>query len=268
MIGMGGMYDDPYDVDRSYLNATEAMEHCPVGATDTVSVYYPDMSSNEDDVEIPNDLENRLHNYIISGNCKMVSDTVTDILSKNFERGISYASYREIIITLQNFAQRIYEAIPQNVRNGNLSFTDFISDELLDVEHMNQIVVDNYEKLTDYYRKTNKRDLIQNILLYIDDNLHHDISLRDVADMVGITPNYLTQYFKKQRGVNFRYYISHKRVNKAKDLLINTNKTVKSIAALCGYNSSKQFIAMFSKVVGMTPMEYRKQELFQSQNKN
>ena len=48
------------------------------------------------------------------------------------------------------------------------------------------------------------------------------------------------------------------------ELLTETNKTEKNISMLCGYNSSKQFIAMFVKKVGMTPIQYRKTKLINS----
>ena len=265
MIGVGGLYSTVYDVDQSYLNAIQAIEHCPVGAIRTISVYSPDAPVSDDGAFIPNDLENRLCQYVTSGSSAIVNDVIEDVLTKNYQNGVSHTAYRKVLLSLQGYAGRLFETIPQNIRDSHLQFENIYTEDVLDISQMKCIVLNNYQRITDYYRQASHQDLFKRILEYIDQNLHRDIGLKDVADTVGLTPNYLTQYFKKQKGVTFSYYISHERVKKARQLLEKTDQTVKSIASQCGYNSSNQFIVTFSRITGMTPMEYKRQALFLAQ---
>ncbi len=55
-------------------------------------------------------------------------------------------------------------------------------------------------------------------------------------------------------------YLNNVRINKAKDLLINTNLQVKYISSLLGYNSANNFIQNFKKICGKTPSSYRKEK--------
>ncbi len=89
-------------------------------------------------------------------------------------------------------------------------------------------------------------EVIIRILRYIEDNIDQDIGLTDVAEYVNLTPNYLTKYFKEKGGMNFKNFLTMKRMERAKELLVETRMTVKDIAAKCGYNSSKQFIVNFT----------------------
>ncbi len=75
---------------------------------------------------------------------------------------------------------------------------------------------------------------------------------------MNLTPNYITKYFKSKSGINFKNFLTMKRLERAKQLLVETDLTVKDIAERCGYNSSKQLIVNFTKDTGLSPTEYRK----------
>lgn len=96
------------------------------------------------------------------------------------------------------------------------------------------------------------------VLNYIDENFTDDIELEELCGIAGITPQHLCRIFKKQLNMRPVEYISKKRIQSAKNLLLTTDKTIGEIAAEVGYRDTSYFGALFRKCENMTPGEYRK----------
>lgn len=103
--------------------------------------------------------------------------------------------------------------------------------------------------------------LIENIQNYISANLGFDISIKDIAEIFHYNPNYLGRLFKKETGLSFNQYITLCRINKAKELLINTKQSCIEISNKIGFNNVTYFNSIFKKHTGMTPKEYKKEKI-------
>lgn len=95
------------------------------------------------------------------------------------------------------------------------------------------------------------------LLRYVNENYRGSISLTGAAAALYMNPNYISQLFKKEAGVTFVHYVTQKRVDDAKKLLVTTQKTLSDIAIEVGFNDSFYFIKTFKKFVGVTPGQYR-----------
>ena len=93
---------------------------------------------------------------------------------------------------------------------------------------------------------------------YVEEHFADKILLEDVADVVGLNPVYFSSLFKKETGLNFSTYLSNVRMEKAKELLANTNDSIAAIAEAVGYPEQKYFSQQFKKIVGVNPIVYRK----------
>lgn len=106
-------------------------------------------------------------------------------------------------------------------------------------------------------REEKSNDSIQIAKDYIDSNFAKDISLDDVSRVVDISPYYFSKIFKEESGENFIEYLTNVRMEKAKDLLKNSNYSMKEICSMCGYQDPNYFSRTFKKNVGVTPTEYK-----------
>jgi len=93
---------------------------------------------------------------------------------------------------------------------------------------------------------------------YIQQNYMKPISLKEVSSVVGFNDSYFSSLFKKESGKNFLEYLSEVRMNKAKELLKETNLSIASICERVGYNDLKHFTKSFKKYTGLKPNEFRK----------
>ena len=73
-----------------------------------------------------------------------------------------------------------------------------------------------------------------------------------------LSPAYFSKLFKSVEGVNYIDYLTQVRMDRAKELLKNTDKPINAIALETGYVNEKYFRKLFKKMVGIKPSEYRK----------
>ena len=78
-----------------------------------------------------------------------------------------------------------------------------------------------------------------------------------MSDTVNVSPYYFSKLFKAETGMNFIDYLTQLRMDKAKDLLAHTNKSMKEICREVGYSDPNYFSRSFKKNVGLTPTEYK-----------
>lgn len=100
-------------------------------------------------------------------------------------------------------------------------------------------------------------ELLSRIEDEIQKNYRENLSLKELSDKYFINSAYLGQLFKKKYGIYFKDYLNCVRIDKAKELLLNSNEKVYKISELVGYNNVDYFINKFTKVVGTTPSKFR-----------
>lgn len=95
-------------------------------------------------------------------------------------------------------------------------------------------------------------------MTYIDQHLKDDITLTEVAAIVHLNPSYFSVLFKDEIKLNFSEYVTRRRIQLAKKLLLSTKLTINEVAEEVGYNTTKYFIKIFKEYEEMTPTAYRK----------
>lgn len=99
---------------------------------------------------------------------------------------------------------------------------------------------------------------VREVKAYLEENYHQEISLNDLADMVSLNASYLSALFKKETGMTYTEYVMFCRLEKAKELLADTGKSIAEIADAVGYHDTRHFSKLFTRNIGLKPSEYRK----------
>lgn len=103
-------------------------------------------------------------------------------------------------------------------------------------------------------------DTISEIQIYIQKHYAENITLHMLAEKFYLHPNYLSRLFKEKAGKNFVDYLTEVRMEKVKDLLLNTNYKIIEICSMTGYDNPRYFSKVFKQVTGTTPREFREQK--------
>lgn len=107
-------------------------------------------------------------------------------------------------------------------------------------------------------RKCNKNsEVVAQVKQYVHENLDKEISLYTAADAVHISPHYLSKIFKEETGANYIDYVVTSKMDKARELLKETNLSIEKITGKVGYAYAAYFRNKFKEYTGKTPNEYR-----------
>ena len=98
---------------------------------------------------------------------------------------------------------------------------------------------------------------VQKAADYIKLNYSEKISIKEIADQLYLSPNYLSELFKKHTGKTISEYLTEYRLEKACQLLDHAEYRVGDVSGMVGIHDGRSFSNMFKKKYGMTPTEYR-----------
>lgn len=141
-------------------------------------------------------------------------------------------------------------------------------------KHSKHLIAMNIELLLNYCmrfyerqfitREVVNRDILQKFENLIDDYFHNDLpqvgglpSVKYFADSVHLSANYFGDLIKKETGKSAQEYIHFKLIEQAKNLIVQSNKTMSEIAYQLGFAYPQHFGRLFKKQTGVTPNEYR-----------
>lgn len=157
----------------------------------------------------------------------------------------------------------VSELILTYMTEHNINSADVFSEELSYYQFLS-----SWHKLDDFQRAvimitdrlgtiTGTGNDTELIMQYIHQHIDQDLSVSELAEMAGKTPEYLTKVFKKNTGMTLKKYIDHEKMEAAKVLLKTTQLPVTIISGYVGYSNYSNFTRSFRQIVGCTPSEFR-----------
>ena len=102
------------------------------------------------------------------------------------------------------------------------------------------------------------QDKISKVTRHISERFDQHISVSDISNFVHMTPQSFCRWFKQSIGCSFVTYLNTTRIEKACQMLIQTNANISNVSFKCGFETVSHFNRTFKKLKRMTPKEYRK----------
>ena len=144
------------------------------------------------------------------------------------------------------------------VFDENLAYYDFMYcwKQMDEMTEAISYVVDRLYALSNH---TDSKDAVQSTIRHIRQNIDSDILVSELAERVGMNPEYLTRIFKKSTGYSLKKFIDNEKMEVAKMLLATTNLPVTIVSGRVGYANYSNFTRSFKQIVGCTPTEFREE---------
>ena len=164
--------------------------------------------------------------------------------------------------------------LPFSEKNENLHFSSFTCDG--QIEKMLQkylfiesepehfmlmsclyMVCNECEKNAKSAVRRGEGAFMRSVTEYVTENLSSDVSLREMAELLGYEYHYASMLFNDCFGINFKSFLNMLRYDTACRQLSDKSKDISEISQACGFGSVRNFNRVFKSMSGMTPREYR-----------
>lgn len=192
----------------------------------------------------------------------MMGSFAQDAIEKRTEDEIKNIQYYMIILnTLLRKAAEYGSVHPLYIDRISTDFSIKIQNmqSVKDSDSLMREMVNKYCRLVQRHCAKGYSLIVQKVLTRIDADLTADLSLKTQAELLSVSPSYLSSHFKKETGKNLTDYINEKRMEKAALLLQTSNLQIQTVAQKCGILDVNYFTKLFKKYKGTTPREYREQ---------
>ncbi len=172
---------------------------------------------------------------------------------------------------LRGFIIQIFSILVQVLKENGVQMYEFFNDYegvykyLFDQRSIEQSLLWIRSTAKDIiaviHSRKNSQDTLSRVLRFIDEHFDQPLSLKTLADQFDITPGYLGQQIKTVKDLSFCDYINSVRVDKARELLEQTNMKAKEIAFAVGYSDHNYFYRVFKKYCGLSTTEFREEHI-------
>jgi two-component system response regulator YesN len=261
-IGIGNLYSNVNDLSKSYNDAITAIDKrvsqpglliLDAADLDIERMYYYSFLD-----------EKKLVNGMKTGDMERLRVEVEAIIENNKNRGVSYSELGTLLVKLFNTGYRYITEKQLNILDlvTEQQYEALIQTHILPTEfkERQELLLRFYERIASGNLSHSERrvgTLVSTITAYIENNYEKDLHLEMIADEAGLSAKYLSRLFKETTGRNISEYISLIRMEKAKELLTQTDMRISDIADQIGIFSRTTFLRLFKKHEGVSPVEYR-----------
>ena len=210
--------------------------------------------------------EKKLINALNVGNLDEADQRYAEIVNTLYFQPVDvlYANLLRLFIAIGDAAaQREYQTTAKDAYNDMA--TELVLCE--DIVEINQMFHDCFEKMIERHQNwqnSKHNHLVDKVNHIIEkDSSNKNLSLNMIADSLAMSPDYVGKLFKKYTGKSIVTRINEERIEHAKRMLLETRLPVNDISDKVGFTTDKYFFALFKKMNGITPSEYRKKHLIQ-----
>lgn len=182
-------------------------------------------------------------------------------LTINFKMNFNHADLLcNKIFSIQRDSYFIVTRLIEELSNNNL-YSDDLSLCYLKELIIQMLRLDNshfHSKPTTHMQQTYENELLNDILLYIDDNIYEKISVSTLCEHFCISTSMLHSLFRKNMNNTAKNYINELKLSKSKELIRNSTHTLSEISEMLGFSSIHYFSKKFKSYFNISPTEYSK----------
>jgi AraC-like DNA-binding protein len=248
---------------ESLRQAELALSYRYFGGTSSVILFH-DVENREHEYWYPEDRAKRLSNSLRTGRYSAAEAVLTEVFTENFaDRSLPFAMVRFLLFDILSTTVKALSELRQN---PTLSLP--APERLVESLSMCETVDSAYDQLLAVFsticsevgshKKSHNASLLDRIVRFIAENYaDRNLGLPLIAERLGITPSYLSSFFKEQTGENLTAHIHSVRIAQAKAILECEDETLDVIADRVGYGSGVALIKAFKRYEGITPGQYK-----------
>ena len=182
-------------------------------------------------------------------------------LTINFKMNFNHADLLcNKIFSLKRDSYFIVTRLIEELSNDNLYSDDlslcYLKELIIQMLRLNNSHF--HSKPTTHMQQTYENELLNDILLYIDNNIYEKISVSTLCEHFCISTSMLHSLFRKNMNNTAKNYINELKLSKSKELIRNSTHTLSEISEMLGFSSIHYFSKKFKSYFNISPTEYSK----------
>ncbi|QCX34011.1 response regulator [Caloramator sp. E03] len=261
-IGIGSFFKELDLISNSYKEAVSAISYASI--LDDKIIYIQDVEPKNIKKLVFDQLkERRLFNAIKTGTKSELIETIDCLFREIIELNISYKNYYIYIMEIVNTILKAIQDLNIDIDEIMDINYDMLIEilKLKDIKEVKRWIIDICLKIKSYIvkeRQNSYKKIVQAAISYIHENYRDsELSIDKLCKVLYISPAYFSTIFKKETKHTFVNYLTHVRMEAAKELLRTTNLKTLEIAKMVGYSEPNYFSYCFKKKFNISPSEYR-----------
>ena len=183
-----------------------------------------------------------------------INDMLDDKLLKPLKNGHLMIGPR-----VKDTAKELCEQLVETYMAKNKKIESEITAQIKTKRILLQFILEMWEKgFVIENDKSGRNTVEKEMISYIQQNFKEKIPLKEFGEQFHLSEKYISRYFKEHFHITLSQYITHLRLEYAKQLLQDTDTPVTEIAMQSGYQNVSYFIRSFKKTYGVSPLKYKK----------
>lgn len=261
---IGGVYDQWRGLAHSYREALELWRGVLV-ADQTVVVYGECSSKNKQNqthVEAAEQIKHLKEQIVLTvrmGQEKKVLEVIEELMKSYASLSGKKADYVSVSV------EELIYAVSNDMDIQGIPYDDFRMKErmtnssLLDIQSVLKEYISKCCRLVAGNQEKYQADrIVESVKFIIEQNLDFEnLTLEWLSAQLNFSANYVRQIFKQKTGEGFTEYLIRKRMEKAGNLLKDTNMLIQDVARTCGYSNQRYFASSFKKYYACTPTTFK-----------
>lgn len=223
-------------------------------------LFAEDQTKKTNPAERTEELRERIFNRLRIGDSAGVQFLSKLFCSEQVTSGIEMdrikGSVFELLVNIRNITKEINSAYENSSIDSAFTILAGTNDVAVVEDFLSNCLVECAAAVS-AAREQKENPVVKKIIEYIDQNMSRNYSLEDVAASVGVSPFYMSKLFKEEMGETFINYVTDRRLDRTKKLLLETDLSIKEIAGQTGYSDQNYFSRQFKNKFGISPTDFR-----------
>lgn len=263
-ISFGGTTDSLFSISDSWKQASQAMSQMSLIRDNQIAFWDPQIDTSSAYLMWLED-DTHLTIALLKGDFDAVSSILEEVVEQNQRFHTSVSGMRDLYLHL-------YEIGDQAILRKGSSAKELMGDKYVplgmfvnsfkNIQKSDYIVTLYREICTQNEPEKQSSFNLPQLKEYVDNHCFEEIYLESIAENFNTSPKYMSKLLKQALGCSFKQYITQLRMEKAKQLLLNSDMSIEEISTACGFSNRNNFTRTFRQLNGCAPTEWRQYSQF------
>ncbi|MCM2677955.1 helix-turn-helix domain-containing protein [Alkalicoccobacillus plakortidis] len=259
-VGVGSEYSGLKKTSESYQEALLALQNRMYKTSSPINYFDSNENTKKQTMFFyPRELELEIVDYLNKGEQDLTEQSLkkfADVVRASESYNLIYQSYHVLL-----------SSIIRSIEQKGIGLLEIMENNWFDqlksrkttgeiVDWFIEVLFPLYFDIIEENQNLSGRLAVQKVWQHVKENIGINISLTECAELVGMSPSYLSRLFRRETGISFVDYVKRCKVEEAKKLLRDKDMNIIQIAQTVGY-SERNLSRVFKDAVGMSPGQFR-----------